>query len=90
MAKVVDDFLIAGLPKDIKQFHDEIGKRFKVGRFICEKDLIFNRLHISQADKGSITISMQEYMDTIQAIPLDSARKKSQDENCALEELKML
>ena len=90
MAKVVDEFLIAGLPNDIQQFHHEIGKRFKVERFICDKDLIFNRLHISQADKGSITISMQEYMDTIQPIPLDRARRKNQDAKCTLEEFKVL
>ena len=90
MAKVVDDFLIAGLPNDIQQFHHQIGKRFKVGRFICDKDLIFNRLHISQADKGFITISMQKYIDTIQPIPLDRARRKNQEEKCTLGELKML
>lgn len=36
IAKVVDDFLISGEIEDIKDFHEEISKRFKVGRFICD------------------------------------------------------
>lgn len=86
IAKIVDDFLIAGNPTDIQEFNDNISQKFKVGRFILDKDVMFNRLNISQDEMANVTISMTEYMSKINPIPLSRQRRKQQMEKCTSEE----
>ena len=86
IAKIVDDFLIAGNTPDIQSFHDNISKKFKVGRFILDKDVMFNRLNISQDANSNITISMSEYMSKINPIQVSRQRRKQQMEKCTSEE----
>lgn len=47
IAKIVDDFLLTGDVQEIETFIDHSSKFFKAGRFILDRNLIFNRLHIS-------------------------------------------
>ncbi len=41
IAKVVDDFLIAGSPTEISNFRKAISGRFEVGRFSQDTSLVF-------------------------------------------------
>lgn len=36
MAKVIDDFLLAGTPIEIDKFHEAISKRIKVGTYCLD------------------------------------------------------
>ena len=76
LAKVVDDFLLCGKRGVIDELHQQLSNDFEIGRFITDDQLIFNRLHIQQDNNWSITISMLEFMDSIDKIPLDRVRRK--------------
>lgn len=58
VAKVTDDFLIAGSVQHMKEFTDELKKRFVVGKVVINEPFIFNGCHISQDPLGDITMSM--------------------------------
>jgi len=87
IAKVVDDFLLAGYPKEIKAFHGAISVRFDVGTFIPNAPFEFNALHIEQDNSMGITISMQEYVDSIDPIDIPRARKKEHTASATAQEL---
>ena len=59
VAKVVDDFSLGGNQSDINAFHKGILSRFNVGRYIANSDTIFNGMHISRKDGGSVHINMR-------------------------------
>ena len=82
MAKVVDDILLCGKRGVVASFHERMSRKFELGRFILEKNLIFNRFSIHRADDGSITADMKEFMDTIQKLPLSRERRKEKDSSC--------
>jgi len=87
IAKVVDDFLIVGIREKIEEFHEAISKRFKVGRFVLGKDLIFNRLHISQDEDSTVHVNMQEYLDQIAPLETPRQRRKEAKSKCTDAEL---
>ena len=87
VAKVVDDFLAVGVLPYINQLHEAISRRFIVGRYIVNKDLIFNRLHIHQEPCGSLSINMQEYVDKIIPIEVSKDRRKHHQDKCTAPEL---
>lgn len=60
------DVLLAGHPEDIRQFHEDIARMFKVGMFIERQNYIFNSLRIHQEENYSISATMQEYPDSNQ------------------------
>ena len=74
MAKVVDDFLLAGHHDAISELHKTISLKFKIGRFVTGSEFVFNRLSILKQSDGSVRLSMQEYFNTIEPIPLSLAR----------------
>ncbi len=74
IAKVVDDFLVAGSCTEISNFRKAISDRFEVGRFSQDTSLVFNRLNIKQHANGDIEISVEEYMDTMSPLKLYRAR----------------
>ena len=83
--KVVDDFLVVGVPPLIHQFHEAISRRFIVGRYVVNKDLVFNRLHIHQQPCSSISVNMQEYVDKTLPVEVSNERRRQhQDEFSAL------
>ncbi len=59
IAKVVDDFLLAGSPHEVCRFQNAISTRFEVGRFSQDTSLVFNRLHIEQHPNEDIELSME-------------------------------
>ena len=87
IAKVVDEFLVVGVLPLIHQFHEAISRRFIVGRYVVIKDMVFNRLHIHQQPFGSISVNMEEYVDTILPIEVSKERRQHQDK-CSAPELK--
>ncbi len=87
VAKVVDDFLLDGLPSEISRFHRTIANRFQVGRFTKGTVLVFNRQHITQKSNGDIEISMEEYMGTISKLDIARERSKQQDQFATTEEI---
>ena len=89
IAKIVDDFLLAGRKDELNSFHNNISQKFKVGRFLLDQKVIFNRLHISQDNEYNVTISMDEYMDKISPLVLTTNTKKQQDSKCNEDERKL-
>ena len=87
ICKVVDDFLVVGSPREVNGFHTAPAKRFEVGRFVVDRPLIFNRLHISQGNDGTVHIDMKEYMEKIEFPALSLERKKQFHERGTPEEL---
>ncbi len=73
IAKVADDFLIAGSPAEISNFRKAISDGFEVGLFSQDTSNVFNRLHIKQYANRDIELSMEEYMNTI--YPLTISRE---------------
>ncbi len=78
LAKVVYDFLLAGLPSETSRFYRTKAKRFQVGRFTKGTVLVFSRLHIMQKSNGDIEMSMEEYMGTISKLGISRERSKLQ------------
>ena len=87
VAKVVDDFLIAGISSAIQKFHKEISRRFTVDRFLFGQALIFNRLHIRQEEDFSVYVNMKEYLQTIQPLEIPHLRRKEHNSKCKKEEV---
>lgn len=81
MAKVVDDFLLAGTKYAIQNFYRNLAERLEVGRFIFREDLIFNGLQISQDAYFTVSISMQECFQAIQPVVVPPHRKKNMAQN---------
>ncbi len=54
IAKVVDDFLIAGALTEISNFRFAISDLFEVGRFSQDISVVFHCLHIKQHSSGDI------------------------------------
>ncbi len=54
IAKVVDDFLIAGARTEISNFRFAISDRFEVGRFSQDISVVVHCLHIKQHSSGDI------------------------------------
>ena len=87
ICEVVDDLQVVGSPREVNDFHTALAKRFEVGRFVVDRPLIFNRLHISQGNDGTVHIDMKEYMEKIEFPALSRERKKQFHERASPEEL---
>lgn len=86
VAKVTDDFLIAGSLEQMKQFTDELQQRFVVGKVVINEPFIFNGCHISQNPFGDIAMPMVKYLERIKLIGLSRLRKKMLNERATKEE----
>lgn len=75
-AKVVDDFLSPEHTSELHLFHEQISRRFPVGRLTLNNDLILYSLRIICHKNSSITVYMQEYMEKISPIFLPVVRKR--------------
>ena len=89
-AKVVDDILLAGTSKELERFFASISNRFKVGRYISGRPFVFNRVLISPTSDHSASLSMSEFMETIELLPLTRTRRKQHEEKCTQKELTAL
>ena len=86
-AKVTDDFLISGAKEDIRWFDSQIRTRFKVGKSILDGKMNFNGAVITQSKDGSITLSMEEYMERVKPIDISRERRKQQESPMTEQEL---
>ena len=87
IAKVVDDSLVVGVLLFIHQFHEATFRRFIVGRYVVNEDLVFNRLHIHQQPCGSISIYLQEYVHKIFPIQVSKESRRQHQDKCSAPEL---
>ena len=87
IAKVFDDLLVVGVLPLIHQFHEAISRRFIVGRYVVNKDLVINRLLIHQQPCGSIHVNMQEYADKIIPIEMSKEKRRQNQDMCSAPEL---
>lgn len=91
LAKLVDDFFIAGECEAIQAFVDDISQSFSMGRLSSSSDssptLIFNRFEITPFPTGSIQIDVQEYLDAIQELSISRQRRMQHEEPSAPAEL---
>ncbi len=90
VAKVTDDFLIAGEIESINHFAKELGNRFEIGKYVVDKPFTFNGCDLSQTSLGTITLSMENYFARIKPIELSRTRKKEQGEKATDNEVTML
>ena len=88
IAKVVDDFLIAGSPSYIEQFRQNLQQRFEIGSFVTGRKLVFNRLLITQDEDYTVHIHMREYMETIKPIDITQDRRRQVQDGCSTDELR--
>ena len=89
-AKVVDDILLAGTSKELERFFASISNRFKVGRYISGRPFVFNGVLISPTSDLSASLSMSEFMETIEFLALTRRRRKQHEEKCMQKELTAL
>lgn len=90
VAKVTDDFLIAGAIDDINNFANELGNRFEIGKFVLDRPFFFNGCELSQTPSGTITLSMAKYLLRVKPIELSRTRRKEQAERATQTEVSML
>ena len=88
VAKVVDDFIIAGTEKALKWFSKKINARFHVGtETYAPEPIRFNGALLRQDRKGSIKVSMEEFANSISALSMTRERRKQQDDPVTADEL---
>lgn len=81
VAKVVDDFFLAGFNAEIKRFLYTVNHEFKLGASSVDSKMKFLGFEINIATegevKGSIEISMENYLTRVRPIQITKVRKSS-------------
>lgn len=75
VAKVVDDFLIAGTTEAIDSFLEALGQHVKIGHIGRSDKLKFLGCCVTQSPSGDIELSMSEYMGRIKPLELSKSRR---------------
>jgi len=88
VAKVIDDFLIAGNLESIKLFIAKAKKQFEIGTVVVDGKIKFNGSEIVQNARGSTILSMKEYSSRILPINLSRTRKTQVDSVATPDELR--
>ena len=89
VGKIVDDFLIAGLPEALKWFSSRMHQRFTIGtETYPPEQLRFNGGIIEQAVDFSIKLSMEEFAKSIERFDIARARRKQGDAQATANELR--
>ena len=89
VAKVVDDFLLAGTESALQWFSKKINARFQVGTEVyAPKRIRFNGFSIMQDAKGNVEVCMKEFADSIEPLELPLQRRKQQEDLVTEKELK--
>lgn len=82
IAKVVDDFLVAGQPSVVEKFLKALGTRFILGHVKKSRDLTFLGCKILRNGNDSIELSMHDYFRRIKTLCIPKARRKMYTEAC--------
>lgn len=85
VAKVIDDFLIAGHRDDIRDFISDLRMEFEVGNTAIGGVFRFNGCEI-QVSAAEIDISMWEYIERLTHIPTSRKRSKQREERATNDE----
>lgn len=88
VAKVTDDFLVAGKLEYIHEFMDRLQQRFTVGKVVVDERFHFNGCEIEQDQSGNIRMSMIRYLDRLRPINVTRTRRKQRDMHANSEETK--
>lgn len=87
LGKLVDDFLVAGIPEHIHDFFQRAKARFDISKAVVADKLCFNGCEIHRHDDGSYTLSMAQYVaDKVYDIDITRARNKERDQLATDEE----
>lgn len=76
VAKVTDDFIMAGTDESLERFTKALGERFTLKNVNKSFDHLFLGMSIKQGSTGSITVSMQGYLDRIKPLQLSKGHKE--------------
>lgn len=60
----------------MRKFGDAVGRRFKIGKTGIDDPIDFNGCCIRQNEEGSVTMVVNEYLNTTKPIPLEKLRRK--------------
>lgn len=85
VAKVIDDFLIAGKTSDIREFLNDLSDEFEVGNTAIGGNFRFNGCEI-EVGCDAIEISMWGYLEKLSPIQISRSRNKQRDERVTKEE----
>ena len=88
VAKVTDDFLVAGQVEAIKQFMAKLQDRFIVGKVIVDNIFHFNGCEVEQHTDGSIKVSMNRYLERLRPITISRPRRKQRSEKATAQEIR--
>ena len=89
VAKVVDDFILAGTQQALEWFSKKINGRFEVGTEVYAPEPIrFNGALIEQDILGSIKVKMSECANSITPLALSVQRRKQYEALATLEEVR--
>ena len=86
IAKLVDDFLMAGDPSIIEEFYDSLRKKFDTGKLESGNDIMFAGMRVQQRDDFSIFAEM-DTTNLFQKFTLTPERRKEHNAPCTPEEV---
>lgn len=81
MIKLTDEIFFAGQENTMKEFVRYIKSRFEVSKTIINPHINFNGSRTSQDKHGNISLSMDEYAQSIEAKQFDETRRKKYEDN---------
>lgn len=85
VAKVIDDFLIAGRTEYINDFIRELGREFVIGNTAIGGSFRFNGCEI-EVSAAAIELSMWEYTEKLTQVDMSRKRLKQREEKATNEE----
>lgn len=76
VAKVTDDLLLARTESEIHSFSEQVSTRFSTRKTIIGEPILFNGCSIVKDEQGSVTVSMQQYLDDVTYLAVCKLRRK--------------
>lgn len=75
VAKVVDDFILAGFPNVVDEFLNALDHKFKLGRINKGANLKFLGCSLQRDDKENLQLSMSDYLNSIEELDIARPRR---------------
>lgn len=85
VAKVIDDFLVAGSTEDIKGFFKELSGEFQVGKTAIGGLFRFNGCEID-VGRDAVELSMWDYIEKLSPVELTRERRRQKGEKATASE----
>lgn len=80
MAKVTAKLLMLGKRSEMKSLVEIVAKRLPASKTVIDESILFNGCTIRKEDKGDISMSMTEYLETIGYMGMERESRKQADE----------